>query len=44
MSANGKIDRLKFREFLHCCFDITDDVMLDLTFRGFDRNADGVVS
>jgi len=39
----GKIDRLKFREILHTTFDITDDVMLDLTFRAFDRNYDGEI-
>jgi hypothetical protein len=43
MSALGKVDRLRFREFLHSCFDVTDDVMLDLCFHGFDRNNDGVV-
>jgi hypothetical protein len=44
MNLLGKVDRLRFREFLHICFDITDDVMLDLTFRAFDRNSDGAVS
>jgi len=43
INSMGKIDRLKFREILHTTFDITDDVMLDLTFRAFDRNFDGVV-
>jgi len=43
MVASGKMDRLKFRDFLHVCFDMTDDIMLDLTFRAYDRNSDGIV-
>jgi len=43
INKQGKIDRLKFREILHTIFDITDDVMLDLTFRSFDRDFDGVI-
>ena len=38
------VDRKRFREILHTTFNITDDVMLDLTFHAFDKNHDGTVS
>jgi len=28
MTSLGKVDRLRFREFLHGCFGVTDDIML----------------
>lgn len=39
----GKLDRLRFREFLHSSFELTEDLMLDLIFRAFDHNADGSI-
>jgi hypothetical protein len=43
VACNGPLDRLRFRDVLHVTFEITDDVMLDLTFKAFDRDNDGVV-
>ncbi len=39
----GPLDRHRFREILAVVFNITDDVMLDLTFRAFDHDNDGYV-
>jgi len=43
LASQSKMDRLHFREVLHSCFEMIDDLMLDLTFRAFDRNSDGIV-
>jgi len=42
--TDSSLDRVRMRELLHTCFDITDDVMLDLLFKAFDRDNDGEVS
>lgn len=44
ITAFGDLDRLRMREILHTTFQITDDVMLDLVYKAFDRDNDGVVS
>ena len=39
-----KMDRTRFREFLHNAFDMTDDILLDRIFKFFDDDNDGVIS
>ena len=39
-----KMDRSRFREFLHNAFDMTDDILLDRIFKYFDEDNDGVIS
>ncbi|XP_068956016.1 calaxin isoform X1 [Petaurus breviceps papuanus] len=38
------IDRNAFRNILHTTFGMTDDMIMDRVFRGFDRDNDGFVS
>jgi Ca2+-binding EF-hand superfamily protein len=45
MLANqDRLDRTKFREFLHNSFDMTDDILLDRVFKRFDADNDGYIS
>ncbi|TRY67499.1 hypothetical protein TCAL_03756 [Tigriopus californicus] len=39
-----RMDRTRFREFLHNAFDMTDDILLDRIFKRFDADNDGYVS
>ena len=39
-----KMDRTRFREFLHNAFDMTDDILLDRIFKYFDNDNDGFIS
>ena len=39
-----KLDRTRFREFLHNAFDMTDDILLDRIFKFFDDDNDGFIS
>lgn len=39
-----RMDRSRFREFLHNAFDMTDDILLDRIFKYFDEDNDGVIS
>jgi Ca2+-binding EF-hand superfamily protein len=39
-----KMDRTRFREFLHNAFDMTDDILLDRIFKYFDDDNDGSIS
>ena len=39
-----RLDRSRFREFLHNAFDMTDDILLDRIFKYFDEDNDGVIS
>lgn len=43
LETAGPLTRLRMREVLHVVFDITEDVMLDLTFKAFDRDNDNYV-
>ena len=36
---NAKLDRKKFRQFLHENFNITDDVIMDRIFKYFNKNS-----
>jgi Ca2+-binding EF-hand superfamily protein len=38
------MDRLRFRETLHCSLGLTDDLMLDRIFSSFDGDNEGNVS
>lgn len=38
------LDRNAFRNILHVTFGMTDDMIMDRVFRGFDRDNDGCVS
>lgn len=38
-----KMDRTRFREFLHNAFDMTDDILLDRIFKYFDDDNDGFI-
>ena len=38
-----KMDRSRFREFLHNAFDMTDDILLDRIFKYFDSDNDGYI-
>ena len=40
----ARMDRSRFREFLHNAFDMTDDILLDRIFKYFDEDNDGVIS
>jgi len=42
-SAGALMDRMRMREVLHIVFQITDEVMLDLAFKAFDKDGDGYV-
>ena len=45
LSENSdKLDRAKFREFLHHAFDITDDIILDRIYKHFDTDNDSIVN
>jgi len=45
MLANqDRLDRTKFREFLHNSFEMTDDILLDRVFKRFDADNDGYIS
>ncbi len=39
-----RLDRTRFREFLHNAFDMTDDILLDRVFKRFDSDNDGYIS
>ena len=39
-----RLDRTRFREFLHNGFDMTDDILLDRVFKRFDQDNDGYVN
>ena len=39
-----RLDRTRFREFLHNAFDMTDDILLDRIFKRFDADNDGYIS
>ena len=39
-----RLDRTRFREFLHNAFDMTDDILLDRIFKRFDQDNDGFVN
>ena len=39
-----KMDRSRFREFLHNGFDMTDDILLDRIFKYFDSDNDGYIA
>jgi len=39
-----KMDRTRFREFLHNAFDMTDDILLDRIFKYFDDDNDGFIN
>ena len=39
-----KMDRTRFREFLHNAFDMTDDILLDRIFKYFDEDNDGFIN
>eukprot|EP00093_Oithona_nana_P001723 01723.XXX_1663_2342_1 [CDS] Oithona nana genome sequencing. len=39
-----RLDRTRFREFLHNAFDMTDDILLDRIFKFFDDDNDGFIS
>lgn len=39
-----RMDRTRFREFLHNAFDMTDDILLDRIFKYFDNDNDGFIS
>ncbi len=43
LESAGPLTRLRMREVLHVVFDITEDVMLDLAFKAFDRDNDNYV-
>ena len=36
---NAKLDRRKFRQFLHENFNISDDVIMDRIFKYFNKNS-----
>ena len=36
---NAKLDRKKFRQFLHENFNISDDVIMDRIFKYFNKNS-----
>ena len=38
-SLNAKLDRKKFRQFLHENFKISDDVIMDRIFKYFNKNS-----
>ena len=38
-SFNAKLDRKKFRQFLHENFHISDDVIMDRIFKYFNKNS-----
>ena len=38
-SINAKLDRKKFRQFLHENFRISDDVIMDRIFKYFNKNS-----
>ena len=42
-SETDKLDRGRFREFLHNAFDMTDDILLDRIFKYFDSDNDGYI-
>ncbi len=42
-AAQERLDRTRFREFLHNAFDMTDDILLDRIFKRFDADNDGYV-
>jgi len=44
VASGGPMDRMRMREVLHIIFQITDEVMLDLAFRAFDKDLDGHVN
>ena len=39
-----RLDRTRFREFLHNGFDMTDDILLDRVFKRFDADNDGYIN
>ena len=39
-----RLDRTRFREFLHNAFDMTDDILLDRIFKYFDDDNDGWIN
>lgn len=44
LSAENKVDRVKFRDILHDHFSMSDDYFMDRVFRAFDKDSDGYVS
>lgn len=43
-NKKNKMDRNKFRDFLHKDFKMTDDILMDRVFKAFDRDNDSYVS
>ncbi|XP_075067918.1 calaxin isoform X2 [Mixophyes fleayi] len=43
-NTRGGIDRNTFRNILHNTFTMTDDMIMDRVFRGFDKDNDGYIS
>lgn len=43
LEEGGSLDRIRMREILRVMFEITDEIMLDLAFRAFDKDGDGIV-
>ncbi|XP_063727931.1 calaxin-like [Symsagittifera roscoffensis] len=39
-----KMDRMRFRDVLHNMFEMTDDMLMDRTFKAFDRDNDSLIS
>lgn len=39
-----RLDRNRFREFLHNSFDMTDDILLDRIFKHFDSDNDSFIN
>ncbi|KAK3108460.1 hypothetical protein FSP39_008310 [Pinctada imbricata] len=42
--CHEKLDRAKFRDILHKCFCMTDDMLMDRVFRSFDTDTDNYLS
>ncbi|ELU15013.1 hypothetical protein CAPTEDRAFT_207746 [Capitella teleta] len=41
--SKGKMDRNRFRDFLHREFSMTDDILMDRVFKAFDKDNDSLV-
>jgi len=41
--AGGRMMKMRMREVLHVIFEITDEIMIELAFKAFDRDNDGHV-
>ena len=42
--TGGLMDRKMFRQFLHSCFEMTDDILMDRMFKYFNNNNDGEIT